>query len=54
MPKFLVTASEVNFFRGIVEAENLDALYEIDIEDMGLVEYDGEALEIQLVEEIKE
>jgi hypothetical protein len=53
MPKFLVTATEVNFFRGVVEAESREALEEMDVEDMGLVEYDGEALMVQQVEEVE-
>jgi hypothetical protein len=54
MPKFKVTASEVNFFRGIVEAKNRNALDEMDVEEMGLVEFDGKAMEVIDVEEENE
>lgn len=54
MPKYRVTASEVTFYRGVVEAPNRDALDEIDVEDMDLSEFDGEAMEIQTIEEIAE
>jgi hypothetical protein len=52
MPKFRVTASDVTFYRGVVEAENREALNEMDVEDMDLEEYDGEAKTVQTVEEI--
>lgn len=52
MPKFLVTATEVIFYRGVVEADSREALDEIDVDEMDLSEYDSEAMEIQLVEEV--
>lgn len=52
MPKFRVFATEVTFYRGVVEAESREALDEMDVSEMDLAEYDGEAMEIQLVEEV--
>lgn len=53
MPKFRVTASETNYFRGTVEAESREELDEMCVEDMGLVEYDGNSMHIVEVEEIE-
>lgn len=50
MPKYTVYGSEVNFFRAEVEAESLEALYEMDNDDIDWVEYDGEAIQINSVE----
>jgi hypothetical protein len=51
MAKFKVTASEVNFLRGIVEAKNRSDLDKMDVEEMGLVEFDGSAMKVIDVEE---
>ena len=50
MPKYTVYGSEVNYFRAEVEAESLEALYEMDNDDIPWVEYDGEAMQIYSVE----
>jgi hypothetical protein len=46
MPKFIVLASEVTFYEGIIEAESNHAIRRMDVEDMALYEKDGEAMKI--------
>lgn len=56
MPKYFVTATEVIFYRGTVEADSEDDLYEKhqqgEIQEH-LEEYDSEAMVIQIVEEVE-
>ena len=55
MPKFRVIASDVTFYRGVVEANSKEEIERMeDLEELDLEEYDGEAMQIVLVEEIKE
>lgn len=50
MPKYTIYGSDVTFYRAEVEAESLEALYEMDDDDIPYVEYDGEAIQINSVE----
>ena len=50
MPKFTVFASEVTFFRATIEAANTSEIRDMDSDDIPYVEYDGEGMEIQLIE----
>lgn len=54
MPKFRVTASETCFYRGTVKAESEEALREMCIGEMDLVEYDNEEMDFMSIEEIKD
>lgn len=53
MPKFRVTATEVIFYRTIVEAETASDIEYMDTEDMDFEEYDSEGMLIQTVELVK-
>lgn len=54
MPKFRVTAQETCFYRGVVEAESEEALRDMCIGEMELVEYDNEEMDFMSIGEIKD
>ena len=58
MKKFRVIASDITFYRGVVEAESEEAVQSIFKDEdawelLDLEEYDGEAMKPILIEEIK-
>ena len=41
MPKFLVTATQTITLRGVVEADSIEEIHEMDLEEVDLTEIDN-------------